>query len=381
MTLGEKIQSLRKKNGWSQETLAEKINVSRQALSKWEADAAAPNVENIIQLSKLFCVTTDYLLFDEAETAETVSDGQKNKDSRSKRNAVTIILAVAAVLLLVWVIVLSNTNNNLRMELENAEVPPQIIYQEGEAEPVSLFHEESCELVAGSLSLENATVDYEVKLIPNEFNENTSIRLQVEGDDSFKDEYLLERKDNVFTAVITVPLFEGFGLNAVLEDGSNTHTGGAGGMYAYFNKDMEVSICGDSPALTGKGIGVNYIFEPMCWDDSEKGFQNFDEYAWPDNAEVILKKDGKEIYRAEIKDDNPDDEMPSYTWKDSLDFKDNSTVDVYILFENEEGFVYEYKLGFMKTMGSWITEEGRELKIMNPEGVVLYKKQIENMEF
>ena len=46
-------------------------------------------------------------------------------------------------------------------------------------------------------------------------------------------------------------------------------------------------------------------------------------------AEVILKKDGKEIYRAEIKDDNPDDEMPSYAWKDSLDFKDNSTVDVY----------------------------------------------------
>ena len=57
MKLGQKIAELRKKSGLSQEALAEKMNVSRQAVSKWES-----NIEKIVDLSELFGVTTDYLL-------------------------------------------------------------------------------------------------------------------------------------------------------------------------------------------------------------------------------------------------------------------------------------------------------------------------------
>lgn len=70
MILADKIIKLRKKNGWSQEELAEKMNVSRQAVSKWESTQAIPDLEKILQLSTLFGVTTDYLLKDKIVNEE-----------------------------------------------------------------------------------------------------------------------------------------------------------------------------------------------------------------------------------------------------------------------------------------------------------------------
>ena len=64
MTFGEKLQALRKARGWSQEELATQINVSRQALSKWESGASVPDTENVVALSRLFGVSTDYLLLE-----------------------------------------------------------------------------------------------------------------------------------------------------------------------------------------------------------------------------------------------------------------------------------------------------------------------------
>lgn len=70
MILADKIIRLRKKNGWSQEELAEKMNVSRQAVSKWESAQTIPDLEKILMLGNLFGVTTDYLLKDEIEDEE-----------------------------------------------------------------------------------------------------------------------------------------------------------------------------------------------------------------------------------------------------------------------------------------------------------------------
>ena len=53
---------------WSQEDLAERLNVSRQAISRWENGTALPDAQNILQISKLFNVTTDYLLNDDYES-------------------------------------------------------------------------------------------------------------------------------------------------------------------------------------------------------------------------------------------------------------------------------------------------------------------------
>lgn len=62
MTLGEKLQKLRKARGLTQEELAEKVGVSRQSLSKWESDGALPDTANVVILADLFGVSLDYLL-------------------------------------------------------------------------------------------------------------------------------------------------------------------------------------------------------------------------------------------------------------------------------------------------------------------------------
>ena len=72
MKLSDKITTLRKSNGWSQEDLAEQLNVSRQAISRWENGTALPDAQNVLQISKLFGVTTDYLLNDDYESDKDI---------------------------------------------------------------------------------------------------------------------------------------------------------------------------------------------------------------------------------------------------------------------------------------------------------------------
>lgn len=69
MIFADKLIDLRKKRGWSQEELAEQMGVTRQAVSKWEGAQSVPELEKILQLSRLFGVSTDYLLKDELEEA------------------------------------------------------------------------------------------------------------------------------------------------------------------------------------------------------------------------------------------------------------------------------------------------------------------------
>ncbi len=70
MILADKIINERKRNGWSQEELAERLGVSRQSVSKWESAQSVPDLNRILQLADLFGVTTDYLLKDEIESKE-----------------------------------------------------------------------------------------------------------------------------------------------------------------------------------------------------------------------------------------------------------------------------------------------------------------------
>ena len=72
MILADKIISLRKRAGWSQEELASQLNVSRQSVSKWEGAQSVPDMDKVVQMSRLFGVSTDFLLKDELELEEPV---------------------------------------------------------------------------------------------------------------------------------------------------------------------------------------------------------------------------------------------------------------------------------------------------------------------
>ncbi len=74
MIFADKLITLRKKAGWSQEELAEKLGVTRQSVSKWEGAQSVPDIDKILQLARLFGVTTDYLLKEEQGEPEYTAE-------------------------------------------------------------------------------------------------------------------------------------------------------------------------------------------------------------------------------------------------------------------------------------------------------------------
>lgn len=95
MTFGEKIRSYRTKKGMTQGELAEKLSVSRQAITKWEADRGVPDIENLVAIARLFGVSVDFLLNDTQEGTPVIlreeiniNDYKKEGACRSKYDAV-----------------------------------------------------------------------------------------------------------------------------------------------------------------------------------------------------------------------------------------------------------------------------------------------------
>lgn len=83
MTFSEKISALRKQKGWSQEELAEKLMVTRQAVSKWESAQSMPDLDKLVQLSEALGVSTDYLLKDEqAQSAPVLTTAEQTVKPR-----------------------------------------------------------------------------------------------------------------------------------------------------------------------------------------------------------------------------------------------------------------------------------------------------------
>lgn len=82
MIFADKLIQLRKKSGWSQEELAQQMHVSRQSVSKWEGAQSVPDLEKMVQLSRLFNVTTDYLLKDEEGEPEPVPGEDRSESVR-----------------------------------------------------------------------------------------------------------------------------------------------------------------------------------------------------------------------------------------------------------------------------------------------------------
>ena len=89
MNIGERIYELRRKNSMSQEDLAEKMNVSRQSISKWESSQSVPEVEKIIQLSNIFNVSTDWIL---------KGENSKKQKSQSNKNNLKSVQTVSTAL-------------------------------------------------------------------------------------------------------------------------------------------------------------------------------------------------------------------------------------------------------------------------------------------
>ena len=100
MIFADKLILLRKKAGWSQEELADQMNVTRQSVSKWEGAQSIPDLEKMLRLSELFGVSTDYLLKDDIEEAEPIAPSDDTpplrRVSMEEANAFLAVKAMTA---------------------------------------------------------------------------------------------------------------------------------------------------------------------------------------------------------------------------------------------------------------------------------------------
>lgn len=112
--LSEKIYTLRKKSGLSQEQLAEKLNVSRQAVSKWESGISMPESEKLILLSEFFGVSVDDLIKDKSKKTNY------NTKTKDYTTIIGIMLSIAGVIgMLIWEI-LSITSSNVSQQISES---------------------------------------------------------------------------------------------------------------------------------------------------------------------------------------------------------------------------------------------------------------------
>lgn len=94
MDISERLQELRKKEGYSQEQVAEMLGLSRQAISKWESGQGKPEIDNVIKLTEIYHVSADYILLGTEKVSVPVP--KKKELSQEYKKAIGIIAIIAA---------------------------------------------------------------------------------------------------------------------------------------------------------------------------------------------------------------------------------------------------------------------------------------------
>lgn len=229
MTTGQKITALRRAANLSQETLADRLKVSRQAVSKWEADQTMPTTDNLAELARLFGVPADEILRPEQppvappdRPAQTGDEKAEPEHAHRRPCRGLWLLAAAVVGLAGWNICQQVWLARLQAQL--AALPtPQIIYQnDGAAAPADsdlLDHQVQVE----SYDPKADAVTLTVRAVPKDWTENTRARFVVQGQAAGGADVEAVMENGVCAAQMTVPLAPEQSLYLQVEDETGSH--------------------------------------------------------------------------------------------------------------------------------------------------------------
>lgn len=247
MTTGEKIAALRREKGMSQEALGEKLGLSRQAVSKWEADQAVPTMDNLVELSRLFGVPVDTLLRPDEPLPgkeQKPSEGVKLSAEGLKISYAPVLTRktkwfIIAVAILLFVSVIGNMISiiqkqnyelevlhlqtqvqELRAQVEYMQANPNTVYlpTEGEMEPQGDLTDWQLDYMLDQNNPEQIIVT--MSALPREVNEQEIPKFVIRsGTESWSCETWL---DGAYSGQITIPLCDTFSAYLVLTapDGS-----------------------------------------------------------------------------------------------------------------------------------------------------------------
>ena len=94
MNIAERLQHLRNRENYSQEQLADLLEISRQSISKWESGQGKPEIDNIIKLAQIYDVTTDYILLGQEIKKSQYKQNELHSETRKTINIIAVIAAI-----------------------------------------------------------------------------------------------------------------------------------------------------------------------------------------------------------------------------------------------------------------------------------------------
>ena len=205
MTLGEKIYRLRTDRNMTQEQLAERLGVTRQSISKWEGDLVKPEIEKLKAMAKLFEVSLDDLISDEAsddkDKEKTMAESSLNKKEKLNRIIITVIACLLIIAMTVTIVVMINLSKRVRY----LELHRDVYIGEEEKSDEDIYFSE-LEWKVADVDKENMTADIYITAQPKNYSDNTKLTAVAAFRDGKTCTGRLKNDNGRFTGNVSVPI-------------------------------------------------------------------------------------------------------------------------------------------------------------------------------
>ena len=204
MTLGEKIYKLRNERNLTQEQLAEKLGVTRQSISKWEGDLVKPEIEKLKAMAKLFEVSLDDLISDEAAEVKPAKTDRLERDANIYKFVSIITAGICLVMIVIMIAVAVNLSDRIKaLELR----APEVIYQNSESytDDVSeTFSDVSWKIKDADKKKQQSKLHIEAE--PKTYSDSTEITAIAETDSGRQYTAALENSNGIFRGDVAIPI-------------------------------------------------------------------------------------------------------------------------------------------------------------------------------
>ncbi len=204
MTLGERIYRLRADRNMTQEQLAEKLGVTRQSISKWEGDLVKPEIEKLKAMAKLFEVSLDDLISDEAAEVKPAKTDRLERDANIYKFVSIITAGICLVMIVIMIAVAVNLSDRIKaLELR----APEVIYQNSESytDDVSeTFSDVSWKIKDADKKKQQSKLHIEAE--PKTYSDSTEITAIAETDSGRQYTAALENSSGIFRGDVAIPI-------------------------------------------------------------------------------------------------------------------------------------------------------------------------------
>lgn len=323
MKFDENLRAMRKEKDISQEYLAEKMNVSRQTISKWENGTAMPDLKKLGELVELFDTTMDELLgtsidvprhddnIDIAGYVDAVVSA-KMEQYNKKNSTKQIISNIAIIVLAIGLVVTSFSISNLRSSINNVSyTPPQVIYNDDDSESIVNFVDCYIDSIDDKTYPNNANVVFSYK--PVTYVKGTTVSFIVSDYTSSQAQpqiLVAEQNGKSFSAITSINFASFNGVDISVDDGTNVTTETLEIDWLRLYRDFDFDAWGIT--VDGKKTTVDFAFpdNTIKWDNLSY---------LPDITEayVTATRNGEQLYKKELKINrdgvNSYVELPNFT--------------------------------------------------------------------